>query len=114
MERHSIDEQRAFEMLRDEARRSNRKIIEIAEGSHRQREPASQVACRVGVGRATDVDVVVNTLTEVFDPTYEDAVVLALFILAFCSGSRPSFRHGRGHHRLGCFRAHQRSSWRST
>ena len=30
MERHSIDEQRAFEM-RDEARRSNRKIIEIAE-----------------------------------------------------------------------------------
>jgi response regulator NasT len=31
MERHSIDEQRAFEMLRDEARRSNRKLIEIAE-----------------------------------------------------------------------------------
>ncbi len=31
MERRSIDEQRAFEMLRDEARRSNRKIIEIAE-----------------------------------------------------------------------------------
>ena len=27
----SSDEQRAFEMLRDEARRSNRKIIEIAE-----------------------------------------------------------------------------------
>ena len=31
MERHSIDEKRAFEMLRDEARRSNRKIIEVAE-----------------------------------------------------------------------------------
>jgi AmiR/NasT family two-component response regulator len=31
MERHSFDEQRAFEMLRDEARRSNRKLIEIAE-----------------------------------------------------------------------------------
>jgi response regulator NasT len=31
MERHSLDEQRAFEMLRDEARRSNRKLIEIAE-----------------------------------------------------------------------------------
>jgi two-component system, response regulator / RNA-binding antiterminator len=31
MERHSIDEQLAFEMLRDEARRSNRKLIEIAE-----------------------------------------------------------------------------------
>jgi hypothetical protein len=44
------------------------------------------------------VDAVANTLTEVFDPTYEGAVVLALFILAFCSGSRPSFRHGRGHH----------------
>ena len=31
MERHSIDEQLAFEMLRDEARRSNRKLIDIAE-----------------------------------------------------------------------------------
>jgi len=31
MERHSVDDQRAFEMLRDEARRSNRKLIEIAE-----------------------------------------------------------------------------------
>ena len=31
MERHSVDEKVAFEMLRDEARRSNRKIIEIAE-----------------------------------------------------------------------------------
>jgi AmiR/NasT family two-component response regulator len=30
MERHSIDEKRAFEMLRDQARRSNRKIIEVA------------------------------------------------------------------------------------
>jgi two-component system, response regulator / RNA-binding antiterminator len=31
MERHSVDEQRAFEMLRDEARRSSRKMIAIAE-----------------------------------------------------------------------------------
>jgi two-component system, response regulator / RNA-binding antiterminator len=31
MERHSIDEKRAFEMLRDEARRSNHKIIDVAE-----------------------------------------------------------------------------------
>jgi response regulator NasT len=31
MERHSVDEKRAFEMLRDEARRSNRKVIGIAE-----------------------------------------------------------------------------------
>jgi AmiR/NasT family two-component response regulator len=31
MERHSVDEKRAFEMLRDEARRSNRKVIEVAE-----------------------------------------------------------------------------------
>jgi response regulator NasT len=31
MERHSVDDQRAFEMLRDEARRSNRKLIELAE-----------------------------------------------------------------------------------
>jgi hypothetical protein len=64
--------------------------------------------------READVDVVANTLTEVLDPTYEDPGVLALFILAFCSGSRPSFKHGRGHHRLSCFRAHQMSSWRST
>jgi response regulator NasT len=31
MERHSMDEKRAFEMLRDEARRSNRKIVDVAE-----------------------------------------------------------------------------------
>lgn len=31
MERHSIGEKRAFEMLRDEARRSNRKITDVAE-----------------------------------------------------------------------------------
>ena len=31
MERHAIDEKRAFELLRDEARRSNRKITEVAE-----------------------------------------------------------------------------------
>jgi len=31
MERHAIEEKRAFEMLRDEARRSNRKIIEVAD-----------------------------------------------------------------------------------
>ena len=31
MERHSVDEKHAFEMLRDESRRSNRKVIEVAE-----------------------------------------------------------------------------------
>jgi AmiR/NasT family two-component response regulator len=32
MERHDLDEQAAFTMLRDEARRSNRKLIDVAEG----------------------------------------------------------------------------------
>jgi AmiR/NasT family two-component response regulator len=31
MERHSVEEKRAFEMLRDEARRSSCKMIAIAE-----------------------------------------------------------------------------------
>jgi len=31
MERHSVDEQRAFEMLREHARRTNRKIVDVAE-----------------------------------------------------------------------------------
>ena len=31
MERHSIDEQAAFALLRDHARRSNRKIVDVAE-----------------------------------------------------------------------------------
>jgi len=31
MERHGVDEQRAFEMLREQARRTNRKIVEVAE-----------------------------------------------------------------------------------
>jgi AmiR/NasT family two-component response regulator len=31
MERHGIDEQRAFEMLRDEARRTNRKVVDVSE-----------------------------------------------------------------------------------
>ena len=31
MERHSIDERRAFDMLRDEARRSQRKVVDVAE-----------------------------------------------------------------------------------
>ncbi len=38
MERHSIDQQEAFEMLRDESRRHNRKIVEVADSvvaSHR-------------------------------------------------------------------------------
>jgi AmiR/NasT family two-component response regulator len=38
MERHSLDEMQAFQMLRDHARRSNRKIVELAEAlvaSHR-------------------------------------------------------------------------------
>jgi response regulator NasT len=38
MERHAIDEQHAFELLRDHARRTNRKIVDVAESvlaSHR-------------------------------------------------------------------------------
>jgi response regulator NasT len=38
MERHGIDEQHAFQMLRDHARRTNRKIVDVAESvvtSHR-------------------------------------------------------------------------------
>ena len=31
MERHDIDEQSAFKMLRDEARRSNRKLVDVAD-----------------------------------------------------------------------------------
>ena len=31
MERHAIDEQHAFQMLRDHARRTNRKIVDVAE-----------------------------------------------------------------------------------
>jgi response regulator NasT len=31
MERHGIDEQHAFEMLRDHARRTNRKVVDVAE-----------------------------------------------------------------------------------
>ena len=31
MERHSVDEKQAFEMLREQARRTNRKITDIAE-----------------------------------------------------------------------------------
>jgi AmiR/NasT family two-component response regulator len=30
MERHSVDERRAFELLRDEARRANRKLVDVA------------------------------------------------------------------------------------
>jgi AmiR/NasT family two-component response regulator len=32
MERHGLDEQAAFSMLRDQARRSNRKLIDVADG----------------------------------------------------------------------------------
>jgi response regulator NasT len=38
MERHAIDEEQAFNMLREEARRSQRKLVDVAEavvGSHR-------------------------------------------------------------------------------
>jgi AmiR/NasT family two-component response regulator len=31
MERHAVDERRAFDMLRDEARRRQRKVVDIAE-----------------------------------------------------------------------------------
>jgi len=47
MERHAVDEQHAFELLRGEARRTNRKIVDVAESllaSHRllpsDRQPA--------------------------------------------------------------------------
>ena len=49
MERHAIDEQRAFELLREHARRTNRKIVDVAESvvtSHRllprDEEPAPE------------------------------------------------------------------------
>ena len=47
MERHSIDEQAAFAMLRNEARRTNRKMVDLANavvGSHRMLagQPAPQ------------------------------------------------------------------------
>jgi AmiR/NasT family two-component response regulator len=48
MERHGVEEQQAFEMLRDHARRTNRKIVDVAESvlaSHRPlssgKDPAS-------------------------------------------------------------------------
>jgi AmiR/NasT family two-component response regulator len=52
MERHGIDEQAAFHMLRDESRRTNRKLVDLAEavvtsrsmlptGRSQAREPAS-------------------------------------------------------------------------
>ena len=31
MERHSVDEREAFNMLRDHARRTNRKMVDVAE-----------------------------------------------------------------------------------
>jgi response regulator NasT len=31
MERHSLDEREAFNMLRDHARRTNRKMVDVAE-----------------------------------------------------------------------------------
>jgi len=49
MERHGVEEREAFEMLRDEARRTNRKIVDVAGamlGSHRlltgERAPAPE------------------------------------------------------------------------
>jgi response regulator NasT len=55
MERHAVDERRAFEMLRDHARRTNRKMVDVAESvlaSHRllasgtEPEPADDAALR--------------------------------------------------------------------
>jgi AmiR/NasT family two-component response regulator len=51
MERHGVDEQRAFELLRGEARRTNRKIVDVAESllashrllpANRERAPAER------------------------------------------------------------------------
>ena len=53
MERHAIDEREAFEMLRTEARHTNRKLVDVAEAvlmSHRllprSGEPADPVPIR--------------------------------------------------------------------
>ena len=45
MERHSLDEQQAFHLLRDHARRTNRKIADVAEAvlaSHRLLPPSGK------------------------------------------------------------------------
>jgi hypothetical protein len=54
MERHSIDEEEAFKMLRDQARRSQVKMVEVAEAvlsSYRllPSESKSRVPAREGV-----------------------------------------------------------------
>jgi response regulator NasT len=61
MERHAIDEQQAFELLRDHARRTNRKIVDVAESviaSHRLlasgKEPTHDEALAQGTSTEKD------------------------------------------------------------
>jgi len=61
MERHSIEEQQAFQLLRDHARRSNRKIVDVAESvlaSHRLlasgKEPALTDDAAFSQGTSTE------------------------------------------------------------
>jgi response regulator NasT len=53
MERHDIDEQAAFEMLRDQARRTHRKLVDIADAivASRSMLPAQPGATIEATGR---------------------------------------------------------------
>lgn len=53
MERHDIDEQAAFEILRDQARRTHRKLVDIADAvvASRPMLPAQPVATNEATGR---------------------------------------------------------------
>ena len=53
MERHNIDEQAAFEILRDEARRMHRKLVDIADAvvASRSMLPAQPGATIEATGR---------------------------------------------------------------
>ena len=56
MERHSVGEEEAFNLLREEARRTNRKVVDVAEsviGSHRLLPDATVRRGRSGEGQAT-------------------------------------------------------------
>ena len=53
MERHDLDEEEAFRMLRDEARRSNRKLVDVAEALLASR---SMLKNRAGDARTSDTD----------------------------------------------------------
>ena len=44
MERHSLDEQQAFNMIREQARRTNQKIVDVAEALIASHRPLSSAA----------------------------------------------------------------------